>query len=115
MIIRIVSRLIEFSLFYDANTTIAKIEVLPLGPSWGASINLASTLRMATLAGNLDSRLDCLAVGATILALSGCQTTAARVCATTFVFIVHNNPFWLRWFLPSHSDLIQHLLYVGNY
>ena len=55
------------------------------------SINFAGTLRMATLAGDLESRLNGLAAGATILATVCCQTTAAWVCtpATPCHTLIH--------------------------
>jgi hypothetical protein len=87
-----VSRVIEFS--FSARATLASVlpVVIP-EQRCTLSINFAGTLRMTTLAGDLDSRLNGLAVRATILATVCCQTTAAWVCTTILVFVAHNNPF----------------------
>lgn len=116
--IKIVSRFIDFSLFQSANASVAeryRFSPLSLSGVPYALVNLASTLGMAALARNHASRLDCLPVGAAIFAVARCQTTASRVCTTTFVLIGHDKPFLAGGdVLPSYCDLIQHLLHIGD-
>ena len=78
------------------------------------SINFATTLRMSALTGNLGPCLDRFAMGAAILAILARQTTATWVSTAVLALIVHKQSFLTSLFLPSHLDLIEYLLDIGN-
>jgi hypothetical protein len=69
---------------------------------------------MSALTGNLGPCLDRFAMGAAILAILARQTTATWVSTAVLALIVHKQSFLTSLFLPSHLDLIQYLLDVGN-
>ena len=69
---------------------------------------------MPALTGNFGARLDCFAMWTAILAILGRQTTATWVSAAGLAFIVLKQPFLTSLFLPSHLDLIEYLVDMGN-
>jgi hypothetical protein len=71
---------------------------------------------MSALTGNLGPCLDRFAMWAAILAILSRQTTATWVSTAVLALIVHKQSFLTSLFLllPSHFDLIEHLLDIGN-
>ena len=69
---------------------------------------------MSALTGNLGPCLDRFAMGAAILAILGRQTTATWVSTAVLALIFHKQSFLTSLFLPSHLDLIEYLLDIGN-
>jgi hypothetical protein len=69
---------------------------------------------MPALTGNFDPCLDRFTMGTAIFTILGCRTTATRMFTAVLVFIVHKSFLSNLIRLPSHLDLIQYLLDVGN-